>query len=155
MKQILKIREFTNSTLLEKEFFLDEAFIEWISVCRRYEPSRTRELFLELCKFLYLSSVSVDPISPSILLDDIWHEFILWDSEKYMKFCVDLFGCEVHHRRTDKPFEREKLYKIAEDNCVFLIPEFWISPGATGHESLLSREKMDSPPHYYSDADCG
>lgn len=57
-------------------------------------------LFEDVKGFLYLSSLSKGPISPTKKLDAGWHEFILFTRD-YADFCMQCVGHFVHHVPTD------------------------------------------------------
>ncbi|MEV4501565.1 glycine-rich domain-containing protein [Streptomyces klenkii] len=51
----------------------------------------------QLLAFLAAGAVSEQPLSPSPLVDDFWHAFIL-RTKAYADFCHDTFGKFVHHQ---------------------------------------------------------
>lgn len=55
------------------------------------------EIHFEECKkFLYLCSITDNPLSPSKGIDAIWHTFILFTKD-YNNFCLNYLGRFVHH----------------------------------------------------------
>jgi len=69
-----------------------------------WAEEKSREVFEDLKRFLYLSTVSNKPIAPSEIIDEIWHNFILFTLD-YGEFCTNRVGNFIHHRprRRDDP----------------------------------------------------
>ncbi|HMT27285.1 MAG TPA: hypothetical protein PKD96_03200 [Candidatus Absconditabacterales bacterium] len=72
------------------------------SVVKRYASENglsieEAEIHFEECKkFLYLCSITDRSLSPSKVLDEIWHTFILFTKD-YANFCSQYLGSFVHH----------------------------------------------------------
>ena len=56
----------------------------------------TKELFIEVLCFLYLIHLSKQKLSPSVIVDLAWHEFILF-TKLYNEFCHQNFKKFIHH----------------------------------------------------------
>jgi len=72
-----------------------------------------------LRKYFYISSHSSDiVIMPSVVVDDLWHEFILY-SKEYNSFCRQAFGRFLHHSPNDtKTFDVDMARFLAwEKSC--------------------------------------
>lgn len=54
------------------------------------------DAFTELLKFFHVISLSKRQCTPSLVIDNIWHEFILFTRE-YQAFCNEHFGRFIHH----------------------------------------------------------
>jgi hypothetical protein len=54
------------------------------------------ELFDDTKRYLYLCSVSKESLAPTWIIDECWHEFILYTRE-YAGFCQRWFGRFIHH----------------------------------------------------------
>lgn len=52
--------------------------------------------FAELLKFFHISADSDQRCTPSVIVDNMWHEFILFTRE-YAAFCDAQFGQFIHH----------------------------------------------------------
>jgi len=52
--------------------------------------------FAETLKFMWLSGYHQRKLTPSMRVDTVWHEFILF-TKYYSKFCQEHFGRYVHH----------------------------------------------------------
>lgn len=65
----------------------------------------------ELAKFLRACAISKEPLSPSVAIDDVWHEFIL-HTDEYITYCNKEFGKIIHHfpLRTAAPEELRESY---------------------------------------------
>ncbi len=64
-------------------------------ICNEYNISR-EELLLEMLKFLNLIHNTNEKLSPSLLVDLAWHEFILF-TKYYNEFCMIHFNRFIHH----------------------------------------------------------
>ena len=53
-------------------------------------------IFTELKKFLFLSAISKEMLSPSNKVDELWHQFILFTKD-YRNFCITFFGKFIEH----------------------------------------------------------
>ncbi|WP_414169827.1 glycine-rich domain-containing protein [Streptoverticillium reticulum] len=51
----------------------------------------------QMLAFVAASAASEDPLSPSPLVDDFWHAFVL-RTKAYADFCQGTFGKFVHHQ---------------------------------------------------------
>ena len=67
--------------------------LENIPLDERVDP---RKLLIEVVKFLYLVSISDMKLSPSLIVDLGWHEFILF-TRGYQNFCIEQLGRFIHH----------------------------------------------------------
>jgi hypothetical protein len=54
------------------------------------------QLFLDVQKFLWMAAQSSQPCIPTPLIDDAWHEFMLYTRE-YEQFCKTYCGGFMHH----------------------------------------------------------
>ncbi len=63
------------------------------------------DLFADVQRFLWMAAQSPEPSIPAPLIDDGWHEFILFTKE-YEDFCVTHCGGFMHHEpHTDAVIE--------------------------------------------------
>ena len=76
----------TNIPLLRKK-------VEKISIENNIDKD---ELLLEMLKFLNLIHITKTKLSPSLLIDLAWHEFILF-TRYYQKFCSTHYNRFIHH----------------------------------------------------------
>lgn len=75
------------------------------------------QAFVDLKRFLFLCGAGTNgPYVPSPVIDDWWHNFILF-TEDYLIFCKKHFGRFVHHhprRREDRPSTRDLVLSTIE-----------------------------------------
>ena len=76
----------TNIPLLEKKVN---------HICVEYNIT-SEELLLEMVKFLSLIHTTNEKLSPSLIVDLAWHEFILF-TRYYQEFCMTNFNRFIHH----------------------------------------------------------
>ncbi|MEX0672849.1 MAG: hypothetical protein WD175_02200 [Candidatus Paceibacterota bacterium] len=55
------------------------------------------QLFLDLQMFLWMAAQSEQPCVPAPLIDDAWHEFLVYTRE-YEAFCAEYCGGFMHHQ---------------------------------------------------------
>lgn len=55
-----------------------------------------RALFDDMKRFLYLAATTPTPLAPPELIDEAWHNFILFTKD-YADFCRKYFGKFIHH----------------------------------------------------------
>lgn len=73
-----------------------------------YEEGFARTLFKDVLRFLWIHSHEGEPFTPSVAIDEVWHEFILFTRE-YRDFCEQYLGRFVHHcPRPEGVWEIEK-----------------------------------------------
>lgn len=63
---------------------------------------RAQVIFQETKRFLFIAIVSQVPCSPSRIVDEMWHEFIV-HTAKYRFFCEDFNGEFIDHTPSDVP----------------------------------------------------
>lgn len=69
----------------------------------------SRALFVEVVKFMYLVSKADVKLSPSLLVDLGWHEFILF-TKVYQEFCHQKLGRFIHHVPDDDQPSNNRAY---------------------------------------------
>ena len=87
---IKTIEQYSDSLLLENPVLYSK--LEKV-VAESIAPN---ELLEEVLKFMYLVSVFEIKLTPSIIVDYGWHEFILF-TKVYDKFCKEKLGKFIHH----------------------------------------------------------
>ena len=68
------------------------------------------EILMEALKYLDLVYYTNQRLTPSLLVDYAWHEFILC-TVLYSKFCQEKFGRFIHHHPGGKTKETQNLFK--------------------------------------------
>lgn len=61
------------------------------------DENEASELFSDMKRFLWLTSLYDEPIAPPPKIDSAWHTFIIF-TEDYASFCTKYFGYFLHHR---------------------------------------------------------
>ncbi|TRX53064.1 hypothetical protein FNH22_21380 [Fulvivirga sp. M361] len=67
------------------------------------------ELLTEVVKFMYLVSAFHVKLTPSLMVDLAWHEFILF-TKAYERFCRIELGSFIHHTPDDNNAANNKNY---------------------------------------------
>lgn len=103
MENLLKELDRVEDLACEDEHDIIEAFME------RYEVSyeEAEDIFKEAKKWLWLASQQDESLfidKPLIIIDEMWHNFIL-HTRQYYDFCINNFKRLIHHSPTPK---REK-----------------------------------------------
>jgi len=75
-------------------------------ICEKYNIT-SEELLLEMIKFLTLIHSTNQKLSPSLVVDLAWHEFILF-TRYYQEFCMTHFNRFIHHTPSEN-----------EDNSIY------------------------------------
>jgi hypothetical protein len=102
----------------------------------------SRELLIEVVKFMYLVSVFDIKLSPSLIVDLGWHEFILF-TKAYQRFCNQEMGRFIHHVPDDDNASNNRAY-LKTIQCY--INQFGQPP-----EYIWGRESHEE----WSDSQCG
>ncbi len=68
-------------------------------------------LFDDTKRFLYLCAISDSPIAPPEMVDEGWHNFILYTAD-YTQFCQRFFGRMINH------FPKTRAEKAASDGGI-------------------------------------
>ena len=84
------------------DFFIKEQplIIEKIHSQAEIAPNQAKTGLIEATKFLCLSAVSTETLTPSKRVDDVWHEMILF-TRTYNDTCLQYFGTFIHHQPSD------------------------------------------------------
>lgn len=83
--------------------------------------------FEEVKKFLLICALTTECCSPTKLLDDIWHEFII-HTKAYQDYCERYIGKFIHHRPTDGSFNGSR--RVTKELAIKLFsnldPDIWV-----------------------------
>lgn len=103
-----------------------------------HTPEQAARLFAELKKFLVLCAATPYPCSPSAIMDEAWHTFILY-TEAYADFCRQHLGRFVHHRPTETPVVANRAEMLGDARQLFadhggIADDLWpkLKPGSDG-----------------------
>lgn len=109
MKEINKILDYTNEKILLK-----------YSNDYGKSTSEAKNYFHELKKFLYICSISKEPLAPSKEIDNIWHTFILF-SKDYRNFCSIYLNATIDHTPEVEGLTSEHNLEICYKNSLKLL----------------------------------
>jgi hypothetical protein len=82
------------------------AFADKLSRKLGWNRSFALRAVAEYKKFVYLGVVSNFGVTPSKVIDQVWHEHLLF-SRAYRDFCSDVLQCEFDHNPELVPFDEE------------------------------------------------
>jgi len=85
-------------------------------ICEEYNITN-EELLLEMIKFLNLIYTTNKKLSPSLVVDLAWHEFILF-TRYYQEFCMTHFNKFIHHTPSEN--EDNSIYQKTIDHYIKL-----------------------------------
>jgi hypothetical protein len=91
------------------------------------------ERFEELKKFLFICATKEGNFSPSFVIDDIWHTFILFTKD-YANFCNDYLGKFIHHA-PDTEFSVES--KSRNKNSYLNLYNNWVQEFGIPSETIM------------------
>ncbi|WP_371168502.1 glycine-rich domain-containing protein [Aliiroseovarius sp. 2305UL8-7] len=124
-------------------FKFDNAFASSLAKKNRWDSAFTERAIAEYRKFLFLSQVSETPVTPSIIIDKVWHEHMTYTREYWDVLCKDILGKPLHHepgrtpadtaRHTEQFQKTRALYVLCFDQTP--PDEFW----ATSRPSTLRK----------------
>jgi|UPI00036993F9 hypothetical protein len=86
----------------------------------------------EVLKFLFLCAHSDAILTPSLRVDALWHEFILF-SRAYTQFCHKHFAHYIHHQPSNSP--RDEMHQYQHTVQLYLQSfgtintDFWATAG--------------------------
>ncbi len=103
-KNIEEVEKWTNVLLKENPVLLKK-----LDAIPLSEELDSEELLVEVVKFLSLVSVFNVTLTPSLLVDLAWHEFILF-TKTYEKFCTQKFDRFIHHSPDDDTVKNHSNY---------------------------------------------
>ena len=116
---VVLVRSTIQSAYLENYQFIDIVIAKFKEKHKNLTDADIELVIKGLKNYFYISSRSSDIIIlPSIVLDDLWHEFILY-SKEYNSFCNEAFGRFLHHSPNDtKSFDVDMARFLAwEESC--------------------------------------
>ena len=116
-------------TLLKENDLLESKLIETNVVENSKEA---QEGVAELLKFLFLCANHNSILTPSLKIDVLWHEFILF-SRSYMSFCHMHFSKYIHHQPSNSSSNEMHQYQSTIQLYLqyfgSLNTKFWVTAG--------------------------
>jgi hypothetical protein len=73
---------------------------------------------VEYKKFMYLASITNDSVSPSAIVDIVWHQHLIF-SESYNSFC-ELLGKKINHIPSTHKKEQKETFSLAKGHTTRL-----------------------------------
>jgi hypothetical protein len=71
-------------------------------LCReqRWSPAYGERLILEYKRFIFLSCIQNQSLTPSVDVDEAWHLHLTYTEDYWNVFCLKVLGRPLHHRPT-------------------------------------------------------
>lgn len=73
-----------------------------------WTPDFCRAAIIEYKRFAYLASISSAPITPSTIVDEVWHLHLTFSRDYWGEFCQNLIEYPLHHEPSE-PTELETI----------------------------------------------
>lgn len=89
-------------------FQTPEMLIPRVAKEHGYSDEDAKNLVKEAKRMLYLHARTKTPVSPSLKVDDAWHEMLMFT--RYYREYADFIGAFVHHDPTPGPPDGGKMY---------------------------------------------
>lgn len=109
--------------------------IDRLTSVKGLSPGQSREALVEVIKFLSLCALSERTLTPSKIVDDIWHELILF-TRTYHDMCYQYFGKFIHHQPSANTGKEHRQFQhtltLYQNTFGALNEAFW--PYQTGSE---------------------
>src|SRR5262245_27945240 len=105
-----------------------------------WSREKALEAIEEYRKFIYLICVSPSPVTPSEVVDQVWHLHLLYTRSYWLMLCGVVLGRQIHHEPTrGGTREREKFQRQYRDTLKLYRAEFGTEPPATAWPPLQTR----------------
>ncbi len=85
-----------------------ELLVPRIAKQNNFSEEKAAALFKEAKRMLYLHTLTKKPVSPSLDVDEAWHEMLMF-TKFYKSFC-DTIGVFVHHDPSPGPPDGGRTY---------------------------------------------
>jgi len=96
MEKVLAVKQTRDwaVTLLEENTLLSSKLTAQAKLPKHTDVT---EAMTEVVRFMWLCARTEGVLTPSVLVDDCWHEFILF-TRSYHRFCNERLGKFIHHQ---------------------------------------------------------
>lgn len=153
-----------------------QAFASKLSRKLNWPPTFARRAIDEYKKFLYLGNVGAMSVTPSKVIDQVWHEHLLF-TKAYRMFCREVLGQDFDHHPELVPQEKQTDVFLAQYIATLEAyqAEFGVAPpadiwdvakfkrpvkkpgadGSTSKRSQKDRWSDDTPLYAYFDGGSG
>lgn len=140
-----KVMESKGNELLEKfmSYNFPQLKIRFINKLSLSE-SESSDLFEDLKKWMYLCTVSSVALSPPKMIDEAWHNFLLFTME-YKRFCDEYCGRFIHHFPFDgvPPDAKRKQTRLNTKNeairAGLVLSKYWHPTAEGGEDAECNR----------------
>ncbi|MEL7050330.1 MAG: hypothetical protein AAGM45_00895 [Cyanobacteria bacterium J06588_5] len=88
----------------------------------------THRAICEYKKFIFLSMVTEQPISPATVIDRVWHQHILYTRSYWIEFCDQLLGRQIHHTPGLGGDEETHKYYVQCERAIALYKTYFGNP---------------------------
>lgn len=96
-------------------------------------------------KFIYLSAISIEPVSPSAVIDEVWHLHLVYTQSYWKEMCGEILHKEIHHNPGNgRKGENEEYQQIFMQTCTLYLQEFGEHPDP--EIWFVSKDKMKRKP---------
>ncbi|NML37345.1 hypothetical protein HHL17_09055 [Chitinophaga sp. G-6-1-13] len=72
-------------------------FSKKMAQTENWTPHFTRDAIQEYKRFVYLCCIAENGVSPSVVVDKVWHMHLLYTTEYWKNFCPNILQRELHH----------------------------------------------------------
>lgn len=66
----------------------------------QWSPAWTRRVMAEYKRFVFLGQVAGHPVTPSVMVDEVWHLHLTYSENYWRVFCPTVLGRDFHHHPT-------------------------------------------------------
>jgi len=143
LKQLQKSNVQTETLKNKVLSYTNEPLLKRLSYDLNLTNEEANIAFTELKKFLFICGTNKERLTPSLVIDDIWHQFVLF-TKSYIDFCEENFGRVIHHL-PDWEFSDEsknKNLKCYIRTCELIGSEFGeLNPNFWKNPNLLNAAK--------------
>lgn len=75
----------------------DDVFVDALMQENRWERDFAQQAIGEYRRFLYLTQVSDSPVTPSVVIDRVWHKHMTYTRDYWDGLCKTVFERPLHH----------------------------------------------------------
>lgn len=135
--------------------YKNEGVIQKYSKEHHVSLSEASLRFEEMKKFLYICATRKGAFSPSKVIDDVWHTFLLFTRD-YNDFCVSHFDKFVHHVPDVEVTQESKKINNANYRALYchLVEEFGYPNENTWHLPLSMTVSQNAVQLALASGDC-
>lgn len=101
-----KIRKYQIGTAQAALSFTDRLARE-----NRWTLEFTHRAVLEYKRFIYLICITHLPMTPSEVVDEVWHLHLLYTRDYWKVFCGEILNREIHHGPTEGGSQERQKYE--------------------------------------------